>query len=382
MDKSRAIKQERENDHPLYYSDYLHLDKILAAQFPESAKHHPTAAHDETLFIIVHQSFELWFKQVLHELDSVLDMLSGDRIDDNSEIMGRIVQRLQRIARILHHANGQFNILETMQPLDFLEFRGLLNPSSGFQSKQFRLIEARLGLTMQQRHMPEHYKNAGAHHGGFSEDDHREITEAEEGFTLLKGIRKWLERMPFFDDTYWLGHAAKGNAIHPFLSSYLASYTAMQQGVLDRVNSNPAISETIKAKATIDFETSIQSFRHLFIDKGTDTFSANELASGLFILLYKEYPVLRLPFEVISSLTEIDEQMSAWRYRHYNMVRKTIGTRPGTGGSPGATYLLGALQQNKVFNDLTLFTTYFIERKKLPELPVELKQYLSFVQIG
>lgn len=376
------MTQEKDAEKPLYYSEYLHLDKILGAQFPESAKYQPFAAHDETLFIIVHQAFELWFKQILHELDSVLNMLSGDRIDDNSEIMARIVQRLHRIARILHHANGQFDILETMQPLDFLEFRGFLNPSSGFQSKQFRLIEARLGLAMHKRHMPEHYKNAGAHHGGFSEYDHQEITEAEEGFTLLKGIKKWLERMPFFDDQYWLGYAAKGETIHPFLSAYLDAYSLMQQSVLKKVQSNPAISDDIKRKAAADFEASVQSFRDLFIDKGTGIFSAQEMTSGLFILLYKEYPVLRLPFEVISSLTEIDEQMSAWRYRHYNMVKKTIGTRPGTGGSPGAAYLLGALQQNMIFKDLTLFPTYFVEKKNLPELPEELKQYLSFVQVG
>jgi tryptophan 2,3-dioxygenase len=156
----------------------------------------------------------------------------------------------------------------------------------------------------------------------------------------------------------------------------------MQQGVLNRVMSNPDISASIKNKAASDFELSLQSFTDLFMYKGTDTFSNREMAAGLFILLYKEYPVLRLPFEVIHSLTEIDEQMSTWRYRHYSMVRKMIGTRPGTGGSPGAAYLSGALQQNTIFNDLTLFPTYFMEKHNRPELPEDLKQYLSFVQIG
>src|SRR4051812_17801079 len=108
---------------PLYYSEYLELDKILGAQHPKSAAHLPSAAHDEMLFIVVHQAFELWFAQVRFELSSIADYLKKDRIDDNSDEMAKITHRLQRVVKIFKLINSQFEILETMTPLDFLEFR-------------------------------------------------------------------------------------------------------------------------------------------------------------------------------------------------------------------------------------------------------------------
>lgn len=368
---------------PLYYADYLSLDSILKAQHPVSRTALPVEAHDEMLFIVVHQAFELWFLQALYELDSVLSYLQAPQVDDNSEAITRIVQRLERIVTILRHANGQFDIMETMQPLDFLEFRSLLNPSSGFQSKQFRLLEAKLGLQMSNRHMPEHYKNAGTHHGGFSTEDHEDITQAENGFTLLQGLKNWLNRMPFFDEQYWKDYftpfSDKKLSDNPFMSDYYHIYQQIQHESLSEVLRHPQISEDVKNKARQGYDAAIESFKDLFIDKGTAVFSAREMSVGLFILLYKDFPMLRLPFSLIQALVDIDEQMSAWRYRHYSMVKKVIGTRPGTGGSPGAAYLQGAMQKNQIFQDLTLFTTYFIEKEKLPKLPESLKYYLSFV---
>lgn len=368
---------------PLYYADYLSLDSILKAQHPVSRTALPAEAHDEMLFIVVHQAFELWFLQALYELDSVLSYLQAPQVDDNSEAITRIVKRLERIVTILRHANGQFDIMETMQPLDFLEFRSLLNPSSGFQSKQFRLLEAKLGLQMSNRHMPEHYKNAGTHHGGFSIEDHEAITQAENGFTLLQGLKNWLNRMPFFDEQYWKDYhspfSEKKISDNPFMSDYYHIYQQIQQESLTEVLQHPMISDDVKAKARMGYDTAMESFRSIFFDKGTAVFSAREMSVGLFILLYKDFPMLRLPYALIQALVDIDEQMSAWRYRHYSMVKKVIGTRPGTGGSPGAAYLLGAMQKNQIFQDLALFTTYFIEKKKLPKLPESLKYYLSFV---
>ena len=131
---------------PLYYGSYLHLEKILDGQHPVSFEEGHTPAHDEMLFIIIHQAYELWFKQILFELDYVMHIFSQEKINDNSEDMNLVRHRLHRIIRILELLNQQITILNTMTPLDFLEFRNLLTPSSGFQSAQFRLIEARLGL--------------------------------------------------------------------------------------------------------------------------------------------------------------------------------------------------------------------------------------------
>src|SRR5437868_8809786 len=101
-----------EKNKPLYYSEYLHLDKLLNAQHPKSAED-GNAAHEEMLFIIVHQAFELWFKQVRHELRSIIDSLHKDQIDDNTDEMSVIVQRLYRIIKIIKLMNEQFEVLET-----------------------------------------------------------------------------------------------------------------------------------------------------------------------------------------------------------------------------------------------------------------------------
>jgi tryptophan 2,3-dioxygenase len=133
---------------PVYYRDYLQLDKILNAQVPLSAAQ-GTPAHDERLFIIIHQVYELWFKQIQHELDDVLDIFSKEYIDEKQ--IGIAVSRLRRITEIQKVLVDQLNVLETMTALDFLEFRHLLSPASGFQSVQFREIENKLGVVPEQR---------------------------------------------------------------------------------------------------------------------------------------------------------------------------------------------------------------------------------------
>src|SRR5580700_264085 len=128
---------------PVYYADYLQVDRLLALQAPESAKHGP-AVHDEMLFIIVHQAYELWFRQILHEFDRIERDFSANPVSD--ETMARIVHSLARVHEILKLLVAQLDVLETMTPADFLDFRDYLFPASGFQSLQFRLIETQLGL--------------------------------------------------------------------------------------------------------------------------------------------------------------------------------------------------------------------------------------------
>jgi tryptophan 2,3-dioxygenase len=125
----------------VYYKDYLQLDKILNAQETES-----TDAHDEMLFIVIHQAYELWFKQVLYEVNSVIDLFKKPEIQDNSPDLYMVNHRLSRVVTILKVLVQQIDIMETMTPLDFLDFRDLLRPASGFQSVQFKLLEAGLGL--------------------------------------------------------------------------------------------------------------------------------------------------------------------------------------------------------------------------------------------
>jgi tryptophan 2,3-dioxygenase len=116
------------------YSSYLKIDELLSLQQPRSQG----PEHDELLFITVHQVYELWFKQLLHELDRVMRLLEDDEPH-------RAQHTLKRILTILKVLVAQLDILETMTPLEFLSFRARLEAASGFQSDQFRQIEFVLG---------------------------------------------------------------------------------------------------------------------------------------------------------------------------------------------------------------------------------------------
>jgi len=133
------------------YHDYLQLEKILGAQSPESEKKN-LPAHDEMLFIVIHQAYELWFKQLHYETDSIVAIMSKPALNDNSPELQTVVHRISRMVTILRVLVHQIDIMETMTPMDFLDFRDMLRPASGFQSWQFKELEAKLGLKFEARH--------------------------------------------------------------------------------------------------------------------------------------------------------------------------------------------------------------------------------------
>jgi tryptophan 2,3-dioxygenase len=354
----------------MYYSEYLHLDKILTSQEPVSFKEGEHPAHDEMLFIIIHQSYELWFKQILFELDYILKVFGKEKINDNSEDLNLVLHRLGRVIRILELLNQQVSILDTMTPLDFLEFRNLLIPSSGFQSTQFRLIEATLGLQMESRHQQDYYKRTSA--GGFSQEDFNQINRRETSENLLQLVNNWLERMPFFENEFWRNYTSlneKKIIDHVFWDDYRHIY---QNGLTER-----------EATKIIDFD-------YVFFDKVPEgataenlsalrsSFSSVALRSALFIMLYRDFPVFQTSYQIMDSLIEIDHLMSNWRHKHLIMVRRMIGMRVGTGNTSGAGYLEGALSKHYIYRDISGLSTYLIERRKLPKLPDELIKHLSF----
>ena len=124
----------------LSYGDYLHLDVLLKQQLPES----DPEAHDELLFITIHQVYELWFKLLLHELTTVRDLLVDGGA--SAEAMWTARHLLRRVEQVEQVLIAQLPVLETMTPQDFLDFRSLLSPASGFQSVQFRELEFLSGL--------------------------------------------------------------------------------------------------------------------------------------------------------------------------------------------------------------------------------------------
>jgi tryptophan 2,3-dioxygenase len=353
----------------LYYADYIELDTILNSQHPKSFES-LEEGNDEMLFIIIHQVYELWFKQILFELDLVRHIFIRDRINDNSDDLSKVAQKLKRIGKILELINQQVSVLETMTALDFLEFRNVLLPASGFQSKQFRLIEARLGLKMEQRYKKEYYKYT--RRGSLSEDDLGEVDRAENESTLKELIIHWLERMPYLDEQFW--------------KEYRRS--TPQSGSVDRQSTPSDYEDRHKFWADYRnaYKTSLSGneadrlaeFDNVFFEQGRGNVPPAAMRAALFLTLYHNLPIFNLPFELLNTLSEIDELLSNWRYRHFMMVRRMIGLRVGTGGTSGAGYLAGTLSQHYAFREITEVATFLIERSKRPELPNALKEKVSF----
>lgn len=346
---------------PAYYGSYLAVEKLLGLQAPLSLIEGKLHAHDEMLFIIVHQTYELWFKQILHELNACCEVLKKPSADDDGPDMNVVVQRLKRVVEIWKLLNQQVDVLETMTPLDFLDFRSHLEGASGFQSTQFRQIEATLGLRMENRFRPDYYKHTEM--GGFNEADYQTIVDSEKGVSLLRLVEQWLRRMPFFDGSFWEDWENDPGATDSGTSKFWVHYRKLYEASLSERDERPDL---------------LGKFDDTFFKSGAGDFSPEALRAALFIMLYRDEPLFRLPFALLNTLIEIDEQLGNFRYRHLQMVRRMIGTRIGTGGSSGEQYLQGAVNKNYIYRELAGVITYLIERRNLPQLPKRLHQALRF----
>ncbi len=254
------------------YQSYLKLPELLSLQRtladPEE--------HDEMLFIVVHQVYELWFKVLLHEMDEV-----GAHLEDDEA--HRAATGLKRVLKILKVLVAQLDIVETMTPVDFNSFRHRLESASGFQSAQFRELEFVLGS-----------KRASVVHRFPAESDERDRLE-----------RRLAE--PALWDRFLRFLAVRGYAV--------------PATVLDR-----------------DFATPP---------------SPDERVQAELVRIYQEDPELT---SLCEQLVDLDEGVQEWRYHHVKMVERTIGTKPGTGGSLGAAYLQSTLGR-PAFPDLWAIRT-------------------------
>ena len=361
------------NQGPVYYGDYLQLPKLLDSQLPLSRKYadeNNGECHDEMLFIVVHQVYELWFKQIIHDLDSILSTFNKAYIPEVE--LSSIIQKLERIKKIQSLLPGQFDVLETMTPMDFLEFRNLLIPASGFQSIQFREIEIKLGLHTTDRIDVDREFFMGR----LSTVDRAHLTGVESSPSILKCLEKWLERLPYTNTPGF-----------NFWDEYQKSIDSILKDDQDIIEANSAhLTDKQKTIQLENLKLTRETFESLF-----NTESHNELVknnqrklsqkatlNALFILLYRNESMLTLPFNIITSLMDIDENFTTWRYRHALLAQRMLGTKIGTGGSSGHLYLKRAADNNRVFTDLFNLSTFLIPNSKLPKIPLEIKQKLSF----
>jgi tryptophan 2,3-dioxygenase len=251
----------------LTYSKYLQLPELLTLQQPQS---HPPE-HDEMLFIIIHQTYELWFRQLLHELDKVKADFS------NGDLYGAI-HTIHRCRTVMKTIVGQLDILETMTPMSFASFRDRLDTASGFQSTQFREVEFLLG-----------YKRTGV-----------------------------LKYLP----TDSQAHVTVDKRLHePSLVDHFYDF-------LERCG--VSIPDDLRKRDV------------------TEPAIANEHVQEELLRLYKTRPDLVILLEL---MMDFDEGLQEWRYRHVKVVERTIGSKHGTGGSPGVEFLKKSLFM-PVFADL------------------------------
>jgi tryptophan 2,3-dioxygenase len=181
------------------------------------------------------------------------------------------------------------------------------------------------------------------------------VKKAEHEVSLRVLINAWLARMPFVNNaTYWSDS-----------NSFWHQYREAYQSSLSEVEMN-----------------NMHLFDSIFINNENypegRAFSAEASRNAMFIMLYRDHPLLQLPYELLSTLLEVDEQMSLWRHRHIHMVQRTIGKRVGTGGSTGAEYLRGAADSHYIFKELSELTSFLLPRNLLPQLPESLKRDLGY----
>ena len=264
------------NDDDFTYGSYLKIHELLSLQQhvsldPETGR----PEHDETLFIIIHQVYELWFKQLLHEIDHIMMLIDQHRI-------GAARNHLKRVLKILKTLVGQIDVLETMTPAEFASFRSFLATASGFQSVQFRELEFVLGI--KNRVQLEWFDGVD-----------RERLEARHAAPTL------------WDAFVHMLHS----------DGFPVPSEVLERDVTQPIEGNAELQATIVERY------------------------ADEAFAGL-----------------CETLTDLDEGLQEWRYRHVMMVRRTIGTKPGTGGSDGAAYLATTLFK-PAFPDLWAIRTAF-----------------------
>jgi tryptophan 2,3-dioxygenase len=250
----------------LTYADYLQLDELLELQRPRSSP----PEHDEMLFIVIHQTYELWFKLLLHELDKIKADFSCN------EVFGAI-HTLKRIRTVMKTLVGQLDILETMTPISFTSFRDRLEDASGFQSVQFREVEFVLG-----------YKRPGT-------------LKYQPNDQAVERLRRRLQERTVADH---------------FLDLLEHQGLTVPHDLRERDPEQPH--------------------------------EPDERIQEALFSLYSTRPELSILFEL---MMDFDEGLQEWRYRHIKLVERTIGSKKGTGGSPGVEFLKQSLFM-PVFPDL------------------------------
>ncbi|HEY2032548.1 MAG TPA: tryptophan 2,3-dioxygenase family protein [Rhizomicrobium sp.] len=242
------------------YADYLKLNTLLSAQEPL------TEHHDETLFIVIHQASELWIKLCLHEIGAAIRQIRGGDL-------GIAFKMMARVARVQVNLIQSWEILSTMTPFDYSNFREALGKSSGFQSFQYRMLEFRLG------------------------NKHREMARVFESHPDIdRQVQAALNEPSIYDEALAL-LARRGFSIPP-------------------------------EKLNRDF---------------SESYVADSRVTEAWRLVYRDVEKHWDLYELAEKLVDLEYRFHLWRFSHMKTVERIIGSKPGTGGTSGVSYLQKAL---------------------------------------
>ena len=272
------------HDKHVTYISYLKVDELLELQEPLS----DGPEHDELLFITIHQVYELWFKQLLHEAAALQVALEAGDSHRSLALLGRM-------RTIMKTCVSQLDILETMTPLQFNSFRARLSSASGFQSAQFRELEAVLGRRDQ---------------AGQDADKKTGMGMAEHlmpGSSARERVEAAMSRASLWD-----------SALHYFNGRQALPAEALARDISEQWQPSEAVQEVL-------------------------------------VSIHRNDPEAAMVGE---AMVDLDEGLQEWRYRHVKMVERTIGKKLGSGGSSGAGYLASTLF-NPVFPDLWAIRSQF-----------------------
>uniref|UniRef100_A0A182PUY7 Tryptophan 2,3-dioxygenase n=1 Tax=Anopheles epiroticus TaxID=199890 RepID=A0A182PUY7_9DIPT len=352
----------------MLYGEYLMLDKVLSAQRMLSVEG-KKPVHDEHLFIVTHQAYELWFKQIIFELDSIRELFSTEHIEESRTL--EILKRLNRIVMILKLLVDQVPILETMTPLDFMDFRDYLSPASGFQSLQFRLLENKLGVKSEHRvKYNQKYTEVFASDPGAIE----RIAATETEPSLADLVQKWLERTPGLEQDGFNFWGKFEESVERLLAEQEASAMSEEH-------------EHVREYRLMDIGKRREVYKSIFdaqvhdalVARGERRFTHKALQGAIMITFYRDEPRFSQPHQLLMLLMDIDSLITKWRYNHVIMVQRMIGSQQlGTGGSSGYQYLRSTLSDRyKVFLDLFNLSTFLIPRQTIPPLTNEMQKALN-----
>ena len=337
------------------YADYLQLHELLELQGDDRGIN-----SDEMHFIIVHQTFELWFKQVIRELSEARDILGRDRVPEDD--IPRAVDHLGRTTEIFGLMANQWAVLETLTPQGFLAFRDDLGSASGFESFQMREFEILLGLDNADRI------------GGMdplssfkrmAEGDERSaamlarLEDAMSQPSLYESMMNWVERTPIMGSSY--GSEVDAENVRAYVETHLEAHRVVCEEAAEKSSgwgagdpSKMAARMAAAHEGAVDF----------LMPEGE---VSRARAGLLFIESYRELPLLTWPRTLIDAIVELEESMVKWRHSHARMVERIMGRRIGTGGTRGVDNL-DATSQYRIFKDLWGVRTILVKSDKRPAL--------------